>query len=169
MQCSCQGQALPHARARELLELRELSLGLVELGVEQLDLPRDLPVVRQASRKFPEQAAGFLLQDGLPYQVVVTPVYVQSGRGPALLNVLVAGYLVDDSVLAELKQASGGSVYLASGSWLAPAVQVKLLRLMRESIRGSKRRVMVVDSRESGSCTEPAINLPSSSCSSCSR
>ena len=56
---------------------------------------RELDVVRQAARRFPEQASGFMLKDGNLYQVAVTPVSVQSGRGLALLDVLVAGFKVD--------------------------------------------------------------------------
>jgi signal transduction histidine kinase len=81
-------------------------------GAPGVELPAELPVVRQAAASFPEQASGFLIQDGRSFQVVVTPVYVQSGRGPVLLNVLVAGYVIDDSVLAQLKHATGGSEVL---------------------------------------------------------
>src|SRR5258706_9982452 len=64
-------------------------------GVLHSALSRDLPVVRAAASQFPKQAAGFMTQDGRLYQVAVTPVYVESTRGPALLNVLVAGYAID--------------------------------------------------------------------------
>ena len=41
---------------------------------------------------FPEQTSGFVLQDGRLYQMVVTPVYVETrAAGQGLLNVLVAG------------------------------------------------------------------------------
>ena len=75
-------------------------------------LGRDLPVVRSAARFFPQQAAGFLLQESRLYQIVVTPVYVEAGAGPALLNVLVAGYRVDALVAHRLKEATGGSEFL---------------------------------------------------------
>jgi DNA-binding NtrC family response regulator len=35
--------------------------------------------------------------------------------------------------LGALEKARGGSIYLASGSWLAPEVQVKLMRTLQES------------------------------------
>jgi signal transduction histidine kinase len=43
------------------------------------------------------------------YQVIVTPVYVQSVGGPGLIDVLVAGYEVNNLTAAQLKDATGGS------------------------------------------------------------
>ena len=76
---------------------------------------RDLEVVPRAAGRFPKQASGFMLKDGHLYQVVVTPVQVQSGRDPrdlALLNVLVAGFVVDHLVAQSLKESTGGSEFL---------------------------------------------------------
>jgi signal transduction histidine kinase len=81
-------------------------------GVLQSTLSRDLPVVRAAASQFPKQAAGFMTQDGRLYQVAVTPVYVESTRGPALLNVLVAGYAIDALVAQQFKKSTGGSEFL---------------------------------------------------------
>ncbi len=72
-------------------------------------LRTDLPAVRQASAVFPRQAAGFMSTDGRLYQIVVTPVYVNAGQDLGLLNVLVAGYAVDEDVAASMKEAAGGS------------------------------------------------------------
>ncbi|MEQ1885518.1 MAG: ATP-binding protein [Bryobacteraceae bacterium] len=69
----------------------------------------NLPVVRDASGLFPKQASGFMLNGGRLYQIAVTPVYVQSGSGMGLLNVLVAGYEVDSDVAKQLKDSTGGS------------------------------------------------------------
>ena len=73
---------------------------------------REIEAVPQAARRFPEQASGFMLKDGHLYQVAVTPVYVQSGRDLALLNVLVAGFVVDHLVAQSLKESTGGSEFL---------------------------------------------------------
>ncbi len=83
---------------------------------------RELDVVAAAARRFvqqgsgftlkDQQATGFMVKDGNLYQVAVTPVYVQSGRGLALLNVLVAGYQVDHLVAQSLKESTGGSEFL---------------------------------------------------------
>ncbi len=67
-----------------------------------------------AAKKFPDQAQGFVtLQDRL-YQVVLTPVYVASGAGSGLLNVLVVGEAVDSEHVAELKRVTGGSEFVFS-------------------------------------------------------
>jgi signal transduction histidine kinase len=85
----------------------------------------DLPMVRAAQGK---QSSGFVLRNGQLFQVVVTPVYVQSPNGPALLNVLVAGYRVDQRVAQTLKDSTGGSefVFVSDGrvvtSTLAPEI-----------------------------------------------
>lgn len=74
---------------------------------------KDMPIVRAAAKRFPAQAEGFSVQDGKLYELVVTPVYVQtSAADQALLNVLVAGFLVDPSVAAVLKQRTGGSDFI---------------------------------------------------------
>jgi signal transduction histidine kinase len=72
----------------------------------------DLPMVRAARAQFPRQASGFVQKGDELFQVVVTPVYVQSSAGPALLNVLVAGYRVDAGVAQTLKNSTGGSEYI---------------------------------------------------------
>jgi len=72
-------------------------------------LKQDLPVVREAVARFPMQASGFMTAGGRLYQIAVTPVYVQAGRGLGLLNVLVAGYVVNHDVVENLKSSTGGS------------------------------------------------------------
>src|SRR5215471_16978479 len=77
----------------------------------------DMSFVPAAVKRFPSQARGFTLLDRGLYQIVATPVYVASGQGEALLNVLVAGIAVDADFARELKASTGGSdfVYLAHG------------------------------------------------------
>ena len=78
-------------------------------------LKQDLPVVRDAAANFPKQSSGFMTAGQQLYQIAVTPVYVQAGRGMGLLNVLVAGYRVDREVARSLKESTGGSdFYFAS-------------------------------------------------------
>jgi signal transduction histidine kinase len=72
----------------------------------------ELPMVLAARAKFPNQASGFVQKGNDLFQVVVTPVYVQSADGPALLNALVAGYRVDSGVAEKLKHSTGGSEYV---------------------------------------------------------
>jgi signal transduction histidine kinase len=71
-----------------------------------------MDVVRLAAARFPQQASGFFLQDGDLYHISVTPVYVDSTHGQALLNVLVAGYHVDALEAQRLKEATGGGEFL---------------------------------------------------------
>jgi signal transduction histidine kinase len=86
---------------------------LVSLGAPASFVPNDdLPMVRVARAQFPKQASGFVRKGDQLFQVVVTPVYVQSAGGTALLDVLVAGYRVDDGVAERLKDSTGGSEYV---------------------------------------------------------
>jgi signal transduction histidine kinase len=72
----------------------------------------ELEAVRSASARFPAQAQGFSVQNGALYELVITPVYVQTNAGPGLLNVLVAGFPVDEAVAASLKRRTGGSDFI---------------------------------------------------------
>ena len=78
-------------------------------GNPRIPMPRSMPLVQQASASFPRQSQGFLMLDGRLYQVIVTPVYVQSSGGPGLIDVLVAGYEVNNLTAGQLKDATGGS------------------------------------------------------------
>ncbi len=85
---------------------------LASYGDRPLQSPDgEIAAVRSAMRQFPKQATGFIAQGGELYQVVVTPVYVDSTSGSALLNVLVAGYFVDAPLARRLKEATGGSEF----------------------------------------------------------
>ncbi len=81
----------------------------------------DIPAVREASHNFPKQTAGFIAQKGQLYQMVVTPVYVETGQGPGLLNVLVAGFAVDAMLAEQLKKDTGRSdfLFLSDGATVA--------------------------------------------------
>ena len=81
----------------------------------------DIAAVREASHNFPSQTAGFVAQNGQLYQMVVTPVYVETGQGPGLLNVLVAGFPVDATLAAQLKKDTGRSdfLFVLAGSTVA--------------------------------------------------
>jgi signal transduction histidine kinase len=83
-------------------------------GVTPLSHQKNMDVVRLAEERFSPQGqvSGFFLQDGDLYHISVTPVYVQSTQGQALLDVLVAGYHVDAGVARDLQKATGGSEFL---------------------------------------------------------
>jgi len=115
---------------------------------------RELDVVPEAAQRFTQrapgsslkdrQANGFMLKEGNLYQVSVTPVYVQSGSGLALLDVLVAGYQVDHLVAQGLKDSTGGSefLFLAGGrviaSTLNPRATGELARVVGARGPGQK-------------------------------
>lgn len=86
-------------------------------GAPLSSLERGFPVVPAAASQFPKQASGFLTLDGRLYQIVVTPVYVESG----LINVLVAGYAIDALVAQQFRNSTGGSefLFLAGGKVVA--------------------------------------------------
>ena len=87
---------------------RVISAAGLEAGGQELI---DLPFVATAARGFPKQARGFVVLGGKLYQIVVTPVYVAGGSEDALLNVLVAGILVDADLGHDLKASTGGTEF----------------------------------------------------------
>jgi signal transduction histidine kinase len=78
-------------------------------------VPEHLAPVDEARPHFPAQRSGFDLVEGRLYQFVVTPVYVQSGAGLALINVLLTGFEVTDAVAGQLKLSTGSDFLFASG------------------------------------------------------
>jgi signal transduction histidine kinase len=89
-------------------------------GVTSLSLDNALDVVPQAAGRFPQQVSGFHLLNGGLYYLTVTPVYVDSTQGPALLNVLVAGYHVDALVAQKLKENTDSEfLFLTPGRVMA--------------------------------------------------
>jgi signal transduction histidine kinase len=87
---------------------------LASLGQSSSARPPMFPMVAAYSH-FPDQATGFLAQGGRLFQMVFTPVYVDSAQGPGLLNVLVAGFEVDGELAGELKQSTGSDFAFLSG------------------------------------------------------
>ncbi|HWB95734.1 MAG TPA: ATP-binding protein [Bryobacteraceae bacterium] len=100
-------------------------------GVPEGDLlPRNVEELRLAEHRFPQQAAGFAVRQGRLYHFTVTPVYVQTEHGTALLNALVAGYNVDALVANRLKEATGGSefLFLSHGHVIASTLNPRATR-----------------------------------------
>jgi signal transduction histidine kinase len=100
-------------------------------------LGNHIDVVRAAAPRFPAQTDGFALENGRLYELVVTPVYVQTLNGPGLLNVLVAGFPIDETVARDLKKQTGGGdfAFIANGfavaSTLPGAQSVEIARQYR--------------------------------------
>jgi signal transduction histidine kinase len=78
----------------------------------EVRVPRFWPMIERVRPRFPQQISGFALIDGQLLQLVLTPVLVDSTQGPALMSVLVTGYVVDHLVARRLKEATGGSEFL---------------------------------------------------------
>jgi signal transduction histidine kinase len=88
-------------------------------------LRNKLDEVEAAAASFPRQSSGVLQQDGKLYQIVITPVYVQSPAGLGLINVLVAGFAIDSNFARALKVSTGGSdfVFTTSGHTVASTLE----------------------------------------------
>ncbi len=63
-------------------------------------------------QRFPDQVSGYCPARSALYYVVLTPVYVQAGRGQALLNVLLAGFEINDKFAYALKESTHGSDFV---------------------------------------------------------
>jgi signal transduction histidine kinase len=74
---------------------------------EEFSLPR-MPM-QDIRPRFPRQLAGYLRQDSKLFYIVLTPVYVQTSDQPMLLNVLCAGFRIDNRVASELKRLAPAS------------------------------------------------------------
>jgi signal transduction histidine kinase len=100
-------------------------------------LRRNVEAVREASPRFPSQSAGFSALDNGLYELVITPIYVQSGGGQGLIDVLVAGFPVDNAVAAELRERTGGSdfVFLEGGRPIASTLAAEATRGVAERYR----------------------------------
>lgn len=115
-------------------------------GVTTFPLDRSLDVVQQAARKFPEQSTVFYLQGDELYQISVTPLYVDSTRGPALQNVLVAGYRVDALVTRELKERTNSEYLVRTpGGVIASTLNPRATRQVLASMANVRDQQPVSD------------------------
>ena len=79
-----------------------------------LEVGHALPgsVLDPARRAFPRQSGAFAQWDGTVWQILLTPVYVDSGNTTALLNILVAAHPLTRDTLQDLKERTGGIDFL---------------------------------------------------------
>lgn len=134
---------------------------IASLGGGQV-LGNDIDVVREAAPRFPAQTDGFALENGKLYELVVTPVYVQTPGGQALLNVLVAGFPVDLSVAEELKMQTGGSdfVFVANGMAIASTLSSERSHdIARQYRRGDKLQRMTLAGADFAVLGSPLPNV----------
>ena len=80
------------------------SLGASRNGFSLPPIP-----LQQVRAKFPRQLAGYLRENTRLFYVVLTPVYVQTSHAAMLLNVLCAGFRIDNTVAGELKKLAPAS------------------------------------------------------------
>jgi signal transduction histidine kinase len=100
---------------------------------------RELELVPEAAARFPEQSSGFFYRNGELYQVTVTPVYIDSTRGPALLDVLVAGYQVDAIVARRLKERTNSEfVFVTPGVVVTSTLNPRATRAVVAGARGGR-------------------------------
>jgi signal transduction histidine kinase len=85
--------------------------GAADLG----NAPPLTAIIQGLRQRFPAQGKGFMSYSGRLWQIVVTPVYVDSQSGSALLNVLIAGFPVNDSLALSLRQNTGSHFIFAAG------------------------------------------------------
>jgi signal transduction histidine kinase len=108
---------------------------IASLSGPDAKLPGHVEAVGRVSASFPRQGSGFSFLGDVMVQMVVTPVYVDSGRGAALINVLVAGYTVDDTFAAALKSSTAGSdsLIIAGGRVVASTLPPQTTRQVAEA------------------------------------
>lgn len=121
------------------------SLGGDEVPGNRIDL------VRSATPRFPAQTDGFAIENGRLYELVVTPVYVQTLNGQGLLNVLVAGFPIDETVVRDLKRqtAGGDFVLIADGAPVASTLPAaESAEIARQYRRGPNLQHLVLGKGE---------------------
>lgn len=118
---------------------------IASLGGDYLDFSDDDFSLHSALQRFPQQVSGYLARGPHLYHVVLTPVYVQAEHGQALLNVLLAGFEVNDKLAVALKGSTHGSDFaFISGNRLIasslPLINARLLNSARKE-QGDMRRL----------------------------
>lgn len=77
-------------------------------------------IIQGLRPNFPAQGKGFLCHSGRIWQIVVTPVYIDAQDGSTLLNVLLAGFPVNDSLALSLRESTGSHfIFAAEGGTIA--------------------------------------------------
>jgi len=118
---------------------------IASLGGDYSDFSADDFSLQSALQRFPRQVSGYLARRSHLYYVVLTPVYVQAGHGQALLNVLLAGFEVDNNLAYALKGSTHGSdfVFVSGDRVTASSLPSLDTRLLHSATReqGDLRRL----------------------------
>jgi signal transduction histidine kinase len=106
------------------------------LGNKSDDLPVSAIPLRQAVKRFPQQVMGYLRSGSNLFYIVLTPVYVQTSSDPVLLDVLCAGFRIDNVVAAQLKRLGPRSdfVFLGRNIVFASTLNTALAQSLSETV-----------------------------------
>jgi signal transduction histidine kinase len=120
-----------------------------------------LDVVQRAAARFPEQSSGFYSHNGELYHLSVTPVYIDSTRGPALLNALVVGVPVDAVAAQDLKEKTASDyLFLTTGGVVISTLNPRATAAVVESERRSRSGLRVSDGvMEYARFSEPLVGI----------
>jgi len=112
-----------------------------------VQIPRFWPLIERARQRFPRQVSGFGVIDGQLFQLVLTPVYVDSTQGSALLNVLVTGYVVNHLVAERLSRSTGGSefLFISRDRVYASTLNPRATKVLKEHAIGEEPRELASD------------------------
>ncbi len=82
---------------------------IASLGNGSSDLSAPEIPLNQLMSRFPRQISGYLREGSRLFYIVLTPVYVQTSGEPLLLNILCAGFRIEDAIAEDLKRLAPGS------------------------------------------------------------
>ncbi len=120
---------------------------IASLGGNYPDLAFNGAYLRAALQRFPNQVAGYFARGPHLYYVVVTPVYVQAGRGQALLNVLLVAFDIGDKLASDLKNSTHGSDFSFAAGDMIIASTIPYIRardlISGRDLRGGVRRLVM--------------------------
>jgi signal transduction histidine kinase len=110
------------------------------LGKNSQDLPVSAIPLRPAAEHFPGQVAGYLRNGTNLFYIVLTPVYVQTSSDPILLNILCAGFRIDNVVAAQLKQLGPRSdfAFLGPKTVFASTLDQSVAQSLSETVLADK-------------------------------
>ncbi|HMF74590.1 MAG TPA: ATP-binding protein [Bryobacteraceae bacterium] len=120
---------------------------IASLGGELPDLAGTDALLKAATARFPAQSSAYVAWDKHLYYVVLTPVYVQTATEPALLNVLLVAFAINDKLALEMKKSTDGTdfAFLSASGVVATTVPVAASRELLSGMQsegGTKRQVV---------------------------
>ncbi len=115
------------AKDATFLVLDPIGNVIASLGGQEIPMNGAGNMLALAREQFPEQSAGYVVWENKLYYVVLTPVYVQAGDGPALLNVLLVALNVNDQAAEAMKRFTNGSdfAFLMGNKLVATSLPLK--------------------------------------------